>query len=118
MSTHEAHLLMISKNKAYFGMMGDFDGEVSELPYLARETFINGTIPSLKGNCDSTHRGSPMDSRKCFVWNLWTQETHFAPSSTPITHFATILESFEDLENFKILLHFTILGISVDVDMA
>ena len=37
---------MISKNKAYFGMMGGFDGEVSELPYLARETFINGTIPS------------------------------------------------------------------------
>ena len=59
MSTHEAHLLMISKNKAYFGMMGGFDGEASELPYLARETFINGTIP-LKGNCDSTHRGSPM----------------------------------------------------------
>ena len=61
--SHEAHLLMISKNKAYFGMMGDFDGEVSELPYLARETFINGTIPSLKGNCDSTHRGSPMAYR-------------------------------------------------------
>ena len=35
-----------------------------------------------------------------------------------ITHFATIQESFEDLENFKILLHFTILGISVDVDIA
>ena len=44
-------------------MMGGFDGEVSELPYLARETVINGTIPSLKRNCDSTHRGSPMPYR-------------------------------------------------------
>ena len=35
-------------------------------------------------------------------WVLWTQETHFAPSNTYITHFATILGTFEDLENFRI----------------
>ena len=29
-------------------------------------------------------------------WILWTQETHFAPSITFITHFATILSSIKD----------------------
>ena len=60
----------------------------------------------------------PGSARKCNIWVLWTQETHFAPSITSITHFATILESFEDFENFKICLHLPILGISVDVDIA
>ena len=88
--------------------------------FLADSGQISGQI----GHISNYKYGSirleiwPESAIKCFVWNLWTQETHFAPSSTPITHFATILESFEDLENFKILLHFTILGISVDVDMA
>jgi len=60
MGTHEAHLLMISQKKADFQMMGGLCGEVSKLSYLAQETFINDTIVPYKGNCDGTHRGSPM----------------------------------------------------------
>jgi hypothetical protein len=33
---------------------------------------------------------------KYYFWILWTQETHFAPSNTSITHFATILRSIEN----------------------
>jgi len=46
------------------------------------------------------------------LWVLWTQETHFAPSNTYITHFATILGSFEDLENFKISPHLILVSFS------
>ena len=44
----------------------------------------------------------PGSAGKYYFRILWTQETHFASSIIFITHFATFLKFFEDLENFKI----------------
>ena len=43
---HQAQMLKSLEKKAEFETMGGFDGEVSDTPYLAQETFITDTITS------------------------------------------------------------------------